>query len=170
MITIIAAVANNRVIGRGNTIPWHIPEDLKHFSDVTKGQVVIMGSKTWDSLPDKFRPLPNRTNIVITSQKRDEDGAIWCLSIEDALHTGKTAAMLPSLLSGNPDVPNSEIFIIGGASIYEQCMVYADRLLISEVDLDVPDGDTFFPVIGDEWMIRSSVDKGKFILVEYLRT
>lgn len=153
MITLIAAVARNGVIGQGNTIPWHLPEDFKHFSRTTKGHVVLMGSKTWDSLPARFRPLPDRVNIVISRGRSDSgEGAIWCPDIDTALSTAR-----------NHD---KEIFVIGGASIYEQTIGIADRLLISYVDLE-PDGDTYFPPIDPNWGIISETQYEGFKLVEY---
>lgn len=172
MITLIAAVAKNGVIGNGNTIPWHLPEDFKHFKETTEGHTVIMGSKTWFSLPTKFRPLPNRFNIVVSRDRHshnavDGDAVTWVDSIERALafriYRGvpgpDTAAELPM---------GSETFIIGGASLYEQTIELADRLIISHVDLE-PEGDTYFPSIGEEWKIVSELEKDGFKVVEYQR-
>ncbi len=131
-IVIIVAVAKNRVIGKDNTLIWHIPEDMAHFRTLTAGQTVIMGRKTWESLPPRFRPLPGRRNIVISRQADyDAAGAELADSLENALQLASTDALA---------------FVIGGEQIYRQAMNVADRLEITEVDL-APEGDAWFPEI-----------------------
>lgn len=131
-IIIIAAVAQNRVIGKDNQLIWHIPADMAHFKALTQGQTVLMGRKTWESLPPRFRPLPGRRNIVISRQADfSAPGAELANSLESAL----------ALTAADPAV-----FIIGGAEIYRQAMPLADRLEITEVDLK-PEGDSWFPEI-----------------------
>ena len=131
-IVIIAAVARNRVIGKDNTLIWSIPEDMAHFKALTSGQTVIMGRKTWESLPPRFRPLPGRRNIVISRQADfAAPGAELAASLEAALQLAAQA---------------ETAFIIGGEQIYRQAMDVADRLEITEVDLE-PEGDAWFPVI-----------------------
>lgn len=138
MINLIAAMSRNRVIGRDNTLPWHLPEDLKHFKQTTKGCPMIMGRKTWESLPGL---LPGRQHIIVT---RNPDlyipegaNAITVSSIEAGIEAAKLSSQ--------------EVFIIGGANIYEQAMPLADRLIISEIDIDIV-GDAYFPEINDtEW-------------------
>ena len=129
-LSLIAAVARNGAIGKGNALLWHEPEDQKHFRRVTLGCPVIMGRKTWDSLPARFRPLPGRRNLVIT---RDPgwraDGAEAVASLDAAL----------ALLSGAP-----KAFVIGGAEIYALALPRADELILTEIDADLA-GDTFFP-------------------------
>jgi dihydrofolate reductase len=159
MITLIAAVAKNGVIGQGNSIPWHLPEDFKHFSATTRGHAVIMGSRTWLSLPQAFRPLPKRHNIIVTSNETVRkhtwgENSECASSIEEALE----------IASRHSD----EIFIIGGASIYEQTISLADRLVISEVDME-PEGDTHFPNIGPEWTVSSRDSREGFDIVEFRR-
>ena len=159
--TLIAAVARNGVIGHQNAIPWYLPEDFAHFKATTKGQTVIMGSRTWASLPK--RPLPGRLNMVVTRQV----GSVTALqghadtflidSIEDAIYYSTIFQ------------PEREIYIIGGETIYRQSIDGADRLLISEVDME-PDGDTFFPDISPEmWYEASRDERVGFSVVEYLR-
>lgn len=151
MITLIAAVAKNGVIGHGNTIPWYLPDDFRHFKETTSGHAVIMGSRTWDSLPR--RPLPGRTNFIISKNENNtSDDQIWCSSPEHAIQTA-------SLM-------HDDIFVIGGASIYEQTIKIADRLIISEVDL-APDGDTFFPHIDIGWSVTSRESRDGFTIVIY---
>jgi dihydrofolate reductase len=131
-VVIIAAVAKNRVIGKDNTLIWSIPEDMAHFKALTAGHVVIMGRKTWESLPPRFRPLPGRRNIVISRQADySAPGAEIAASLEDAL----------DIASGT-----EQVFIIGGEQIYRQAMDAAHRLEITRVDLE-PEGDAWFPEI-----------------------
>ncbi|PKO93255.1 MAG: diacylglycerol kinase [Betaproteobacteria bacterium HGW-Betaproteobacteria-10] len=131
-IVIIAAVAQNRVIGRDNQLIWNIPEDMAHFKALTQGQTVLMGRKTWESLPPRFRPLPGRRNIVIS---RQPDFAVPGAELADSLAAGLALA-----------ADDERIFIIGGAEIYQQAMPLADRLEITEVELN-PQGDSWFPEI-----------------------
>lgn len=130
MISIIVAVSEDWGIGKDNELLWHIPEDLKRFRRLTTGNAIIMGKKTWESLPR--RPLPDRKNIVLTDI-HDEiiEGSITAYSIEDAL--GKCDR-------------DKEIFIIGGGSIYRQFIPVADRLYITHVHKKAP-ADIYFPVI-----------------------
>ena len=129
-ISLVAAVARGGVIGRQNTIPWRIPEDVAHFKAVTVGHPVVMGRRTWDSIPERFRPLPDRRNVVVTRNPGwHADGAERAGSLDDAL----------SLLRDEP-----RIFVIGGAELYEAALPVADELLLTEIDLEV-EGDVRFP-------------------------
>ena len=131
-IVIIAAVAKNRVIGRDNQLIWSIPEDMAHFKALTQGHAVLMGRKTWESLPPRFRPLPGRRNIVISRQADFvAPGGEVADSLEKGLELVSTVAV---------------VFIIGGEQIYKQSMALADRLEITEVELS-PEGDSWFPEI-----------------------
>jgi len=133
MISIIVAIAEDYGIGSKNDLLWHIPEDLKRFKKLTFGQAVIMGKKTWESLPRK--PLPGRKNIVITDDPLEcIDCSITAYSIEDALSKCDKS---------------EEIFIIGGGSIYRQFMPLADRLYITHIHKSAP-ADTYFPFIDPE--------------------
>ena len=130
MISIIVAVSEDYGIGMNNDLLWHIPEDLKRFKKLTMGQCIIMGKRTWESLPR--RPLPGRRNIVLTDVPGEcIDCSITAYSIEDAL---------------NKCVEGEEVFIIGGGSVYRQFMPLADRLFITHVHKSIP-ADTYFPVI-----------------------
>ena len=129
-VSLVAAVARGGVIGRDNALPWRLPEDVEHFKTLTTGHPVVMGRKTWDSLPDRFRPLPGRRNVVVTRNPAwDAAGAERASSLDDAL----------VLLDGAPCV-----FVIGGAELYAAALPRADELLLTEIDLAV-DGDTVFP-------------------------
>ena len=126
-LSIISAMAKNRVIGIDNTLPWRLPEDLKHFKALTLGHHILMGRKTWESLPGK---LPGRTSVVITRAGDFEaPGAIVAHSIGEAVAA-----------CGEDD----EIFFIGGAEIYRQALEIADRLYLTEIDADF-EGDAWFP-------------------------
>ena len=137
MLSLIAAVARNRVIGKDNTLLWHLPEDMRHFRETTRGKPVIMGRKTWESLPDSFRPLPGRLNIVVSRNPAYQaSGAELAGSLEDAIRCAGDAR---------------EIFIIGGEELYRQAMPKADRLYLTEIEVDF-DGDAFFPeVLTHDW-------------------
>ena len=129
-VALIAAVARGGVIGRDGSVPWRLPEDMARFKELTTGHAVVMGRGTWDSLPDRFRPLPGRRNVVVTrSQDWSAEGAERAGSLEEAL----------SLLEDE-----SEVFVIGGAKIYAAALPDANELLLTEIDLDVA-GDTIFP-------------------------
>ena len=135
-INLIFARAANGVIGKDNTMPWHLPEDLAHFKRQTQGCPVVMGRKTWDSLPPRFRPLPGRSNIVVTRQSD------W--QAEGALR----AAGLPEALSLCGDAP--DIWVIGGAEIYRQAEPMAVRAEITEIAQDFA-GDAYAPTLGPAW-------------------
>ena len=135
-IHMIFARAANGVIGRDNTIPWRLPEDMARLKRLTTGWPVIMGRKTWDSLPPKFRPLPGRANIVITRQADwKEAGA-------------ETAASLPDALA--LCAASEEVWILGGAQIYAQAMPLAHRIEVTEIAENI-EGDAFAPTLGPEW-------------------
>jgi dihydrofolate reductase len=130
VIALIAAVSRNQVIGHDNALLWNIPEDMQFFRRTTSGCPVIMGRKTWESLPERFRPLPGRRNVVISRQPGFEaPGADVAHSMSEALGLVQDTA---------------KVFVIGGAQIYEAAMSEADELLLTEVDRDYP-GDTAFP-------------------------
>ncbi len=134
VVTLVVAYARNRTIGRDNALPWKLPGDLAHFKRTTLGAPIVMGRKTWESLG---RPLPGRTNIVIS---RDSAYAATGAQVVSSLDEAVTRAGA---------VP--EVFVIGGAQIYAQTLPHADRIVATEVAADV-DGDAFFPVLPDgQW-------------------
>jgi dihydrofolate reductase len=129
-LSIIAAVARNGAIGKGNKLLWHETIDQKHFRQVTLGCPVIMGRHTWESLPVKFRPLPGRRNVVVTRDAmRRFTGAETVTSLQEAL----------ALVNDAP-----QVFVIGGAQLYEQALPLADELVLTEIDADL-EGDAHFP-------------------------
>jgi dihydrofolate reductase len=129
-VALVAAVAHGGVIGRAGAIPWRVPEDMAHFRELTMGHPVVMGRKTWDSLPDRFRPLPGRRNVVVTRNPGwSAEGAERAASLDDALRLVDGAA---------------RVFVIGGGELYTVALPLADELLLTEIALDV-EGDTVFP-------------------------
>ena len=152
---IIAAVAENGAIGKDGDIPWHIPEDLEHFKQKTTGHPVIMGRKTYESLPENFRPLPDRTNIVLTRSDIDEEGIKVAGSMEEAYSIAEEL--------------DDRAFIIGGASVYKQALPDANKMEITEVKKEV-DGDTFFPEFDrEEWNEERREEHEDFDFVTYTR-
>ncbi len=131
-ISLIAALTKNNVIGKNNDLPWHLPDDMKYFMQTTSAHYVVMGRKNYDSIPEKFRPLPNRTNIVVTRQIGFT--APKCLvvhSLADGIQLAK-------------ENNQQELFIIGGAEIYNLAIPVAHRLYLTEIQTEI-DGDTYFP-------------------------
>lgn len=133
-VSLIAAIgARTRALGKGGNLLYTIPEDLKRFRTLTRGHPVIMGRKTWESLPEAVRPLPGRTNVVVTRNANyDAPGATVVISIEDAFAAAK-------LVEGS-----EEIFVMGGGELYMLALPFADRLYLTLVDDDT-EGDVFFP-------------------------
>ena len=155
----IFARAANGIIGHNNAMPWHLPEDLAHFKKLTLGSPVIMGRKTWDSLPPKFRPLPGRINIVITRQANwQATGAQTAGNLQAALALCQTSA---------------EVWIIGGAQIYAQAEPLAQRIEVTEIAQDFL-GDAYAPVLGTDWLESArdshvSASGMAFSFVTYMR-
>ena len=135
-VNLILARASNGVIGLNNQLPWHLPEDMAHFKQQTAGAPVIMGRKTWDSLPVRFRPLPGRQNMVVTRQQYwNETGALRASSLLEAL----------SLCEQAP-----EAWVIGGAQIYAEALPLAQRVVVTEIAQDFA-GDAYAPVLDAAW-------------------
>ena len=142
-VNLILARSANGVIGNNNALPWHLPEDLAHFKRLTQGWPVIMGRKTWDSLPAKFKPLPGRTNIVITRQRVwSAPGAQVTTSLADAL-----------ALCG----PAAQVWVIGGAQVFAQAEPLADRIEVTEIAREF-EGDTHAPALGTHWVETARED------------
>ena len=143
IVSAIAALSNNRVIGKDNDLPWRLPDDMKFFMQTTKGHHVIMGRRNYDSLHEKYKPLPERTNIVITRQTGFvAPGCIVLHAIEPALELAEKNG-------------ETECFIIGGAEIYRLAMPYTTRLYLTEIDAHV-EGDTYFPEVDMKHWVETS--------------
>ncbi|TDP99759.1 MULTISPECIES: dihydrofolate reductase [unclassified Leifsonia] len=143
-IALIWAQAHDGVIGADGVMPWHLTEDLRHFRALTGDDPVVMGRRTWQSLPKRYRPLPGRDNIVVTRQADwTAPGAIVAHSVDEALASAG-------------DAPT--VWVMGGAELYRQTLPTADRLEVTEIDLDVA-GDTYAPEPGDGW----TVDAGEWL-------
>jgi dihydrofolate reductase len=142
VIGLVWAQAANGVIGRDGSLPWHLPEDLKHFRTVTAGAAVLMGRRTWESLPPRFRPLPGRRNLVLSSTPQE--------GVE-------TFAELRSALAA----VSGDVWVIGGAAVYRAALPFADRIVVTELRESF-DGDTHAPEIGrpadsvGEWLESST--------------
>lgn len=144
-LSIIVAASENNVIGKDNDLIWKLPTDMKFFKETTSGHPVIMGRKNYDSIPEKFRPLANRTNIIVTRNTQFEaPGCIVCTSIQDALEKAQ-------------ELTDSEIFIIGGAQIYAQTIGIVDKIYLTRVHASF-EGDAFFPDFDtSEFDLKSSL-------------
>ncbi|MSR85205.1 dihydrofolate reductase [Candidatus Uhrbacteria bacterium] len=152
-ISLIAAVAKNGCIGKNNQLPWSLPEDLRHFKELTTGHSVLMGRKTWESIPEKFRPLPNRKNIVLTRQEDYQvpSGVDCYTTLDEALRVHQA----------------ENIFVIGGAEIYQQALPLAHKLYLTEVDQTI-DGDAFFPCINQtDWKETAREPHEGFSFITY---
>ncbi|MCW2531041.1 MAG: folA [Blastococcus sp.] len=131
------AQARDGVIGADGGLPWHLPEDLALFRRLTMGSTVVMGRHTWESLPDRFRPLPGRTNVVLTSDRQwSDDGA-------------RTAASVQQVLA-----EHGSFWVIGGGAVYAALLPHADRLVVTDVDTLVV-GDTWAPSLDDGWQLEA---------------
>jgi dihydrofolate reductase len=136
VISIVVARARNGVIGRDGALPWHLPTDMRHFKDLTTGHVVLMGRGTFESLPERFRPLPDRRNLVLSRLVRALPGAEVFADLQSAL-----------------DACDRDCFVIGGGTVYREASALADRVYATEIDGDV-EGDTFFTQLGSpEWRL-----------------
>lgn len=163
MKNIIVAYDENRVIGRNNDLPWggQLKDDMERFRHLTIGESVIMGRKTFDSLPDRMRPLPKRQNIIISLGMAASVGAEVVSSLDDAYSLAV----------------HDEVNVIGGGQIYALALPTVDRIFATEIETSVEDGDTFFPVLPEEeWYVAESRrvasserNKYAFSFVTYLR-
>lgn len=142
VVSLIVAVSENKVIGKDNDLVWHLPTDMKFFKDTTKGHFVIMGRRNYESIPHKYRPLPNRTNVIVTRQ--DDYKAEGCLvvnSVEEAIELAQKAGDI-------------EPFVIGGGQIYKHAIDndLVDRVYLTKVHTEI-DGDTYFDDLDDSWKL-----------------
>ena len=165
IVSLIVAISNNKVIGKNNQLIWNLPKDMKFFMDTTLGHPVIMGRKNFESIPEKFRPLKNRTNIIITRNKNYE--ALDCKVVHSIKESLKCM-----------DFGNEEVFVIGGGEIYRKFLELdlIDKMYITHID-EFFDGDTFFPDFNlDNWISKEILNHQKddenphnFKVIEYYK-
>ncbi len=174
-LVLIAAVAANNVIGKDNKIPWHFKEDIQRFRQLTMGHPILMGRKTFDSLPDRFRPLPGRLNVVLTrnAEYRASTGVvlpIYTPARKQAVAGVVLYSSLDEALQRLQD--NEQVYVIGGEQVYQQAMPLAQRLEITQVHKDYA-GDAFFPTINpEEWrrsMSIKSINNDNYSFITYRR-
>lgn len=151
IVGMIWAQTNQGNIGNDGGMPWSVPEDMAHFKRVTTGHPVVMGRRTWESFPEKFRPLPERSNIVITRQEawaesEEARGAVVLSNLEEAL---VEAQFSPG---------GSEVWVIGGGEVYAQALEHSNVAVITVINTDVP-GDTRAPTLDSEWTFRGASPK-----------
>lgn len=156
-VSVIVATAKNNVIGNKGDIPWlgQLPADMKYFAEKTTGQAVIMGRTTYLSIPAKYRPLPNRLNLVLSSASIPDEGVVTFQSLQEAIDYGLAQ--------------NKEVFIAGGGSVYKEALngqYQIDRVLRTLIDLET-EGDTFFPTLSSTWQVtkeecHAKDDKNKY--------
>ncbi len=141
----IAAMSSNHVIGKNNDLPWHLPDDFNFFKETTKHHFILMGRKNFESLPPRFKPLPDRTNVVITRSENYEAAGTYVVhSLEDGIKMAQ-------------DEGEKEVFIIGGGQIYELGLAHANKIYLTEID-GVIEGDTHFPDFDKkEWIETSRI-------------
>ena len=144
-ISIVVAVSDNNAIGAGGALLWRLPKDMQYFKEVTTGHHVLMGRKTWDSIPAKFRPLSDRVNIIVSRQKDFKaDGAVVVKSVEEGIELAQKAG-------------EKELMVIGGGEIYKQVFPKTDKVYLTKVHATFIDADTFSPnIITKEWNVVSS--------------
>ena len=136
-ISFVVAMDRNRLIGQGSGLPWRLPDEIRRFKEITMGHPVLMGRKTYETIPQKFRPLPGRTNIILTRQQEyDAPGCIVVHSLQEAL----------SAVS-----PEEELMVIGGSQLFDALLPIVDRLYLTEID-DEYEGDVYFPALDmNQW-------------------
>jgi dihydrofolate reductase len=141
MINIIVAMSTNFVIGKNNDLPWHLPTDMKYFKDTTNGHVVVMGRKCWESIPEKFRPLPNRKNIVMTRDANYvANGAIVSNDLEQILVSHENS--------------DKQVFIIGGAELYKEAFKYANKIYLTQIYSHI-EGDVYLEGLDiEKWCLK----------------
>jgi dihydrofolate reductase len=155
-LVLIAAISDNRVIGKDGELPWRVPEDMKRFRELTSGNSVVMGRKTYESIDEKFRPLPNRKNIVLSQSVDDLEGAYIARTAEEALELSN----------------NSDTYVIGGEQVYDLFLPLADKLEITRIHRKY-EGDVFFPEVNwGEWNLvggeKDLISKNKDIPYSFL--
>lgn len=155
-IALIAAISKNNCIGKSGKLPWHIPKDMERVKKLTRGKIVIIGRKTWESIPKKFRPLPHRVNVIITRNKNYQ--------LPDGV---EKYTNIPSAIAAHT---NDEIIGFGGQQLFEEMITTADTLYITQVNQTIADCQAFFPTIDpDIWQETTREDYEGFSFIKYSR-
>jgi dihydrofolate reductase len=160
-VIIVAYSKENRVIGKDGKIPWHLPEDMEMFKKTTENHTVVMGRKTWDSLPERFKPLDRRINIIISKTINEDE-------IVEYPATFVAREFDQAILFSKTFYPKRRVFIIGGQSIYEQALQanIVDEVIATEV-YKTYEGDTFFPVLDNNWKGWTLIRRDEFNILTY---
>lgn len=159
-VAAIVAMSKNRIIGKDGGLPWHLPEDLKRFKELTSGHAVLMGRRTYESLPEKFRPLPNRFNIVATrDQNFNPPGVMVVKDVETAIKR---------FIDGEVNTPSDTLWVIGGGQVYTTAMPFFDEIYVTLVENEV-DGDASFPVFEERYQETSCEKREGFSFLVYHR-
>lgn len=157
VVAAIVAMDEGRVIGNAGALPWHLPEDLAHFRTLTKGSPVVMGRKTWDSLPTQFRPLPGRTNIVVSRQSKPQgvkDEVLWVAGPAQGIFAAERAM---GDLGGSGDTPQRKIWVIGGAELYKTLLSLCGEVHLTLVK-GIHEGDAHFPPFEHDFTLIKQVE------------
>lgn len=161
-VSAIVAMSENRVIGKDGGLPWHLPEDLKRFKELTTGHAVLMGRTTYDSLPDKFKPLPGRLNIVASRTAKESDFPKGVKLVRDA------KSFVQSFMDGKEDTPTDTLWVIGGAQIYNETLKFFDEIYLTKIHQQV-EGDAYFPEFEERYQETSSEKRDGFTFFVYHR-
>jgi dihydrofolate reductase len=156
----IVAMDAGRAIGKDGDLPWHLPEDLKYFSDMTRGHAVLMGRTTWDSLQPQYKPLPKRLNIVCSHHPEKLDCPPSVIRISDPVQAIK------DFREGRLETPTDTLWVVGGAKIYAATLSELDELYLTSIEKTY-DGDTFFPPFEDQFTLVSSDQREGFAFNRY---
>lgn len=156
----IVAMSKNRVIGKDGGLPWHLPEDLKRFKDLTTGHAVLMGRKTYESLPEKFRPLPNRFNIVATKDKN--------FSAPGVLVVHDVEVLIKKFIDGELNTPTDTLWVIGGGQVYQTALPFFDEVYVTLVEREV-EGDASFPEFEERYQETAHEQKDGYSFLVYHR-
>jgi dihydrofolate reductase len=162
-ICAIAAMAKNRVIGKDNKLPWSIPEDMKMFSQLTKGQTVLMGRKTYESLPENYKPLPGRLNIVIT---RNPEALLNEVNEKGIKVFASPEQCLENIKNENLKIQGEILWVVGGEQIYRSTLKYCDEIYLTLVD-QTSEGDTWFPEFETNFTKVSEDKKDGFSFLKF---
>ena len=165
-IVAIVAMDKKRIIGHQNKLPWHLPEDLKHFSNLTSGHTVLMGKNTYYSLPEKYRPLPNRLNVVFSTTM--SNSVISDLNLKDVIVEKSVESFFSKVRSKQITIKGSKIWVVGGQKLYNSTIKYWDKVELTMVKGE-HEGDTYFPEFEDDFELISSKESKNCSFLSFKR-